>query len=186
MVVACFSLCLHFNWTDSSFAGEILLQRQYFGSKSFSGSRSSPQQSIMTKCVPSEHLGKVGKIWLSWILYYRDIFGAYFLTNHDSAFQIFSIFGAVSTLLGMAMSYLNTMVGMLEWEVKCSSVQMFQISSSTNVLNVQMFYIPSCTHVQKFQIPSCTMFKSFKFPEVQCSKVSNSQLYKFSKVSNSQ
>ena len=32
-------------------------------SKSFnsSGSRSSPQQSIMTKCVPSQHLGKVGK-----------------------------------------------------------------------------------------------------------------------------
>lgn len=55
----------------------------YLGSalSALSGSRSAPQQSIMTKCVPPEHLGK-----------------------------IFSIFGAISTLLGMAMSYLNTML----------------------------------------------------------------------------
>lgn len=53
----------------------------------------------MTKCVPSQHLGKVCKTFSF------DVSQAYY------EIQIFSIFGAVSTLLGMAMSYLNTMVG---------------------------------------------------------------------------
>ena len=40
-----------------------------------------------------------------------------------STFQIFSIFGAASTLLGMAMSYLNTMVGIfiLSWVPEAQS-----------------------------------------------------------------
>ena len=46
-----------------------------------SGSRGTPAMSILSKCVPSSQLGK-----------------------------IFSLFGAFQTLLGMIMSYLNTMV----------------------------------------------------------------------------
>ena len=35
-----------------------------------SGSRSAPQQSIMTKCVPPEHLGKVRKSFCNVLFYY--------------------------------------------------------------------------------------------------------------------
>lgn len=55
----------------------------YFGSilSALSGSRGTPTMSIMSKCVPASQLGK-----------------------------IFSLFSAVQTLLGMAMSYVNTML----------------------------------------------------------------------------
>jgi hypothetical protein len=46
-----------------------------------SGSRGTPAMSILSKCVPSSQLGK-----------------------------IFSLFGAFQILLGMVMSYFNTMV----------------------------------------------------------------------------
>jgi len=55
----------------------------YFGSilSALSGSRGTPSMSILSKCVPASQLGK-----------------------------IFSLFGAVQTLLGMSMSYVNTML----------------------------------------------------------------------------
>ena len=48
---------------DHDFAFLFVLQQNLNCETSFncSGSRSSPQQSIMTKCVPSQHLGKVSK-----------------------------------------------------------------------------------------------------------------------------
>ena len=86
-----------------------------------SGSRSAPQQSIMTKCVPPEHLGKV-----------RKSFSMYYFMIPFLPFQIFSIFGAISTLLGMAMSYLNTMVPFLARKNSLNSLnsQIFKRSSS--------------------------------------------------------
>ena len=49
--------------------------KQYKYSSFFhSGSRSAPQQSIMTKCVPPEHLGKVRKSFFFNVLFYDSLF----------------------------------------------------------------------------------------------------------------
>ena len=111
-----------------------------------SGSRSAPQQSIMTKCVPPEHLGKV-----------RKSFSMYYFMIPFLPFQIFSIFGAISTLLGMAMSYLNTMVPFLARK------------NSLNRLS---------TNLQKVVLPSNLILQN-PFLVVKCHRISFSPVVQF-------
>ena len=112
-----------------------------------SGSRSAPQQSIMTKCVPPEHLGKV-----------RKSFSMYYFIIPPLPFQIFSIFGAISTLLGMAMSYLNTMVPFLakspiHSSAKCRPLQLSNFAK----------FFPGRPLSQNPFLPSCTIWHSRAF-----------------------
>ena len=72
-------------------------------------------------------------------------------------FQIFSIFGAISTLLGMAMSYLNTMVPFL---------------ARKNSLN-RLF-----TNLQKVVLPSNLILQN-PFLVVKCHRISFSPVVQF-------
>ena len=114
-----------------------------------SGSRSAPQQSIMTKCVPPEHLGKV-----------RKSFSMYYFMIPFLPFQIFSIFGAISTLLGMAMSYLNTMVPFLARKNSLNRLftNLQKVVLPSNLILQNPFLV-----VQNLFLPSCTIWHSRAF-----------------------
>ena len=77
--------------------------------------------SLLTKCVPSEHLGKVKE------------YPILRLSTHP---QILSIFGAIQICLGMAMSYVNTLVSSKEWKErkKECNVALTSLSSYTTPL----------------------------------------------------